>query len=238
MNNYTEITYIYALINPLEPNIIRYVGKSDKPRERIKTHIYECKKPKQNTYKNNWIKSLLAKNIKPEMVILKICPLIEYSKWEEHFIKLYKTDKLTNGDESGRGYIHFKETINKISIQLSNTVYQFDLNGNYLNEYKSARFASKQLNISHSQIIRCCNNLLNHASGFIFSYSKIKPNTVINNKAESKIVYEINSNNEIICEWSSIMECSRQTQIDFSHISKICNNKIKSIYKRKFKFKN
>jgi predicted GIY-YIG superfamily endonuclease len=49
-------TYIYTLSDSF--GNIRYVGKTDNPIKRLKTHIYESKKLKK-THKHNWILSLL-----------------------------------------------------------------------------------------------------------------------------------------------------------------------------------
>jgi hypothetical protein len=59
---------------------------------------------------------------------------------------------------------------------------------------------------------------------------------VLNPNAVQKKVIEIDCNGETIGEWSSIMECSRSTGIDNSHISRICNGINKSYKKRRFRF--
>lgn len=55
-------TFIYTLKDPITDEI-RYVGKSDDPKNRLVEHL---KKSKYNkTHKNNWIISLLDKDLKP-----------------------------------------------------------------------------------------------------------------------------------------------------------------------------
>ena len=230
------MTYIYGLYNSLEPDVIRYIGKSNNPIKRLKEHI-RCIKY-DNTYKSNWIKSFDAQKYL-KIKILAICPLNEYEKCEEKYIKLYKSDKLTNSDSSGQGNVgRKKEIIDKGIEKISKTVYQFDLDGNYITEFKSVREASRQLLINHSQITRACNGVAKHANGFIFRYDKdsIIEQIKIPNAIKKSII-ETDSMGRQINEWKSLMECSRQTGIDNGNISKVCNVKLIHIKKRYFRFK-
>ena len=60
----------------------------------------------------------------------------------------------------------------KISKSLSKKVYQYDLNKNFIKEWKSAREIKKELNYDNSHIAKCCNNKIDKAYGFIWSYIK------------------------------------------------------------------
>ena len=51
------------------------------------------------------------------------------------------------------------------------SIIQYDLNMNKLNEFKSQKEASKQLNICHKRINKCCNGRAKTCSGFIFNFS-------------------------------------------------------------------
>ncbi len=54
------------------------------------------------------------------------------------YIKLYKNDKLTNSDETGQGNVgRRQEILDKQSKKMSRIVYQYDLDGNFMKEYKS-----------------------------------------------------------------------------------------------------
>lgn len=230
---YTTITYIYALFNINEPDIIRYIGKTNNPKRRLKEHLKE-----KYGYKYKWIKSFDAKKYLG-LKILAICPLSDFEYHEEYYIKKYQSDKLTNSDETGQGNKNRKrEIIENAAEKTSKIVYQFDLNGNFISKYKSAREAGRKLCISHSYIVRSCNGIFKHSRGYIFSYNKdidIKP--LKNPNAIKKIIIEIDLNNNVINEWNSLMECSRDTKLDNGNLSRVCNGKIKSIKGRLFKFK-
>ena len=238
MENYTTITYIYGLYDVKYPDIIRYIGKSNKPKERLYHHRSDYTSI-ENTLKINWIKSVKNNDSKIEMKILKVCPLNNFEFYEGEFIKYYSSDKLTNSDTSGQGNKGRKrEIIDKGIEKISKKVYQFDLNGNYITEYKSAREAGRQLSIDHSMIIRCCSGKYKHAGGFIFKYDKDSIiNQIINPNAVKKTVIEVDSMGKKINEWKSLMECSRDTGIDNGNLSRVCNGKMVHIKRRYFRYK-
>lgn len=237
-NKYTEIAYIYALIDPID-NEVRYIGKTVSPKSRLSGHITECKKLTSTHYRAKWIRSLLNKDLKPIIKFLKICPLSEFSKYEIEFIQLYKNNKLTNSDETGQGNVgRRQEILDKQSEKTGRVVYQYDLNGNFIKEYKSVRTAANELNLSHSNISRSCNGIYKHTGGYIFNYNKFKKTDKLDKpNAVKKIVIEVDCNNLEINRWDSIMECSRDICIDSSNISRVCNGIKKSVKNRFFKFK-
>jgi hypothetical protein len=98
--------FIYALVDPVEYNENHiYIGKSNNPYRRYGEHINDMKM----TSKVNWIKSLLSKGFKPDLVVLEQCENVE-SVWknrEKYFIKFYRSKtyytvvNATNGGEGG-----------------------------------------------------------------------------------------------------------------------------------------
>jgi hypothetical protein len=230
----TEIAYIYALVDPRN-NEIRYIGKTVKPKSRLAGHISECKRIDVNHHRAKWIKTLLKQNMKPLIIFLKVCPLSEFVYHEANIIKSYRN--LTNSDESGQGNIgRNKEILDRQSEKLSKIVYQYDLDGNFIREFKSTRSAGKILKISHTGISRCCNGVTKHAGGYIFKYQKGFVDKVINPNSMKREITEIDSLGNEINKWESIMECTRDTGIDNGNLSKVCNGILKSIKSRFFKF--
>lgn len=57
---------IYALMDP-RTSCLRYVGKAVDVERRLKVHLHE----KAKTLKNNWLKSLKAKGLKPALEVLE-----------------------------------------------------------------------------------------------------------------------------------------------------------------------
>lgn len=233
----TDIAYIYALIDPRD-NMVRYIGKTIHPKIRLSGHLYESKK--YNHYRSRWITSLLNKGLCPIFKVLKICLLSDFTFHESKFISFYKSDKLTNSDDSGSGNTNRKrEIIDNAIKKISKRVYQFDLNGNYIQEFKSTRDAARKMGTLHSHISRCCNGIFRHTGGYIYTYnenSKIEKVLIPNSIRKS--VIEIDGSGKIINEWKSLMDCSRETNLDNGNISRICNGKLKSTKGRIFKFKS
>jgi hypothetical protein len=93
---------IYGLVCPTSKQI-RYIGVTryslDK---RLNEHLRENK---SKTYKQKWIKSLLSKGLKPEIVLICLTDESNWIETEKFYIKLFKTNgfKLTNTSEGGEG---------------------------------------------------------------------------------------------------------------------------------------
>lgn len=62
--------YIYALLDP-ETKYTKYIGKTSDPSKRLAEHIKTSKNAIIGTKKEKWIKSLLKKNLVPEVTILE-----------------------------------------------------------------------------------------------------------------------------------------------------------------------
>lgn len=104
MNDMINKTLIYALKDP-ETKEIRYIGKSTCGLRRPKQHALKYSLI-ANTHKNNWIKSLLAKNLMYEIEIIEEnIDLNDLSTREIHWIIHYKnlSVNLTNGTDGGEG---------------------------------------------------------------------------------------------------------------------------------------
>lgn len=94
------ITYIYSLTDP-NTFLVRYVGKSNKPKRRLCSHITRSKELKNHI--GNWVRSLLNKGQKP---ILNILEKVDESVWQEaerKWIKYYRDlgNDLTNFTDGG-----------------------------------------------------------------------------------------------------------------------------------------
>lgn len=75
--NLIGMTYIYALVDPMTEHI-RYIGKSDDPNEKYRTHL-KPNKLKIKSHKNSWIISVLKHNMVPLLDIIDIIPKTEWS---------------------------------------------------------------------------------------------------------------------------------------------------------------
>ena len=95
-----KFTFIYTLSDPITGDV-RYVGKSDKPIQRLNQHIKNY--TNSNNYKNRWIKSLISKGLEPKLEILDEVKQSEWEYWEKYWITQFKNwgFKLTNSTDGG-----------------------------------------------------------------------------------------------------------------------------------------
>lgn len=103
--------YIYGLIDPITKKV-RYVGKTKrKLRTRLRAHIND--KPKNNTYKFNWIQSLIQKGVEPEIFLIETCGENMWVDREKYWIGYFNDlTNLTLGGDSDTFFC--EETLNKI----------------------------------------------------------------------------------------------------------------------------
>ena len=97
MNN----IYIYALVDP-DSLLIRYIGKSIRPKERLQNHMNE----KSKCHRCNWLQLLKSQNKKPLMFIINILNIDDdWQSIERFWIKLGRDAgwPLTNNTDGGDG---------------------------------------------------------------------------------------------------------------------------------------
>lgn len=85
-------TAIYGLVDPRQPDVIRYVGQSKIPRIRHIQHISNLESSK----KSEWIESLAQNGIFPQMIIFLWVSENKADDKEKEFIIKYKSELLTN----------------------------------------------------------------------------------------------------------------------------------------------
>lgn len=64
--------HVYHLVDPIT-RIVRYVGKTQTPKSRLRAHVAESRES-QNTEKKRWIAGLLAQGIDPVIVVVASFP--------------------------------------------------------------------------------------------------------------------------------------------------------------------
>lgn len=112
-----QTTFIYGLECPITKEI-KYIGKSNNPKNRVKQHLYETTRQKNyNTHKIKWFEFLKKNKIKPNLVILDEVNLNEWGFWELWWLQVCRTwgFEMVNILEGGDGCSkHSLETIEKI----------------------------------------------------------------------------------------------------------------------------
>lgn len=82
-----DTVFIYALNDPTTGRC-RYVGKSVAPKDRLRGHIRRLGEGR--SHKNNWVKKLRARGLKPVLEILDEVPQTEWQFWEREYIRVFR----------------------------------------------------------------------------------------------------------------------------------------------------
>ena len=135
----------YKLYSLSDETGVRYIGiTKQKLSTRLSAHISSCKqafkKKKSRNHRHCWIKSLLNKDLKPIINLLSEFDVhIDACQAEINTIKLYKN--LVNSTSGGEGTVNYKHTKDYLDT-VRFKVDQYDLQGNFLNTFKSLSEAS------------------------------------------------------------------------------------------------
>lgn len=217
---------IYALKDPLTKSI-RYIGKSCKGLNRPKEHLF----PHQNklkTHKNCWVRSLLKKGLKPEIIILEECDRESLDKREIFWIDYhkkhgYELTNMTNGGTGGNTGGAYKKHKPVISI---NTI---------THEKKRYSFVWQASldGFSATKVVSVCKGKRHSHKGYYFHYENevfVEPVK----KTMRPILCENRLTGEKM-EFKSIQEASRKTGLCLHTISTALNGKTRC---RKYEFVN
>lgn len=104
----TEVA-IYTLIDPREPDEVRYVGMTSQTcEERLAQHIGSGRTASgRQTHVRSWIKSLARDGVVPRMHVIEISPVAKWQELEKYWIADYRSKghRLTNATAGGDGMV-------------------------------------------------------------------------------------------------------------------------------------
>jgi group I intron endonuclease len=221
---------IYTLSHPIT-NEIRYVGKTSSPlEERLRKHLLKH----DNTYRDNWITSLVKNNLRPKIELLDECDYNDWRWTEKYWILQFKIwgFKLTNICEGGlgsNGMKHKPESIEKMRIaSIGNKYRQGKIFSN--ESIEKIRLGNLNKKIKPESIEKMKKSKLGISTGIGRKHTVDHINNIINSliklKGKSVIQYDLNMNK--IFEWISISEASKQLKIPNSNIVNVCKGNRKT----------
>ncbi len=235
-----KTTNIYILIDPRN-NQVRYVGKSNNPRERFKNHLNKSHNPK--SYKTNWINKLRELNLKPIMQIIDTVPIEDWIFWEMYWISQFKTwgFNLVNHTNGGDGSTFGNSTSFKKGHKSWNEgTSHTEICNNCGKIYKI------QPSISYNRK-NCSRKCYAEQQKLIRNTGNFKENSVPWNKGKigytttkGKPVLQFDLNNNFINEFRSCKEAALEINCSGSNIEQVCSgrNKTAKGYKWKYKYEN
>ena len=111
-------------------------------------------------------------------------------------------------------------------------VEQYTLNGEYIQTFSSAKKASEELGINHSNICSCCRDERNFAGEYQWKYANSDKEIFKIIKIETpiyeNIIQQYDKNNNLIREYKTISEANNITGIHSGNISSCCKGTRKS----------
>lgn len=153
---------------------------------------------------------------------------IENLRWVSH------KENMNNPITKRRIYIksHSKEALIKsIKTKIRNggqtspkTVYQFDINGTYINKFESARDANRNTGVDASSINECCLMKKHSAGGFLWSRTNTAP-VYEPYKLKRKKIVQKDLNGNILKVWESVSEAAGTLKIQISNIVRCAKGK-------------
>jgi len=246
--------FIYSLTDPIT-NEVRYIGKTNNPKDRYSRHLQKCylEKYDKNTYKSNWIKSLLKIGEKPIMDIIQECDSSTVNELEIYWINKFKIDgyKLTNlsdggefgVDWNGRKHTNLsKDKIHNSKLKYMTPVTHYDINGNILSEYESLMEASRKSGHHIYLISNCCKNKGHYTVGgkhfwrkdnnidpTTFRYKGDKFDYIPYNKniqINSRKICKYDLNGKLLQVYDSMRNAAMDSGSDKANILSCCKRKI------------
>lgn len=207
------ITYIYSLIDP-ETQEVRYVGKSNTPGKRLVAHVCtthdDC-----NPHKQNWIKQLKSRGLRPILSIIEETTLDLWPEREIYWIEFYRSmgSNLTNlaGGGLGGGLASEETKLlisKKTSIRMKDQSVRDhlrDIFGRKIvrsdgEEFGSIRFLAEQLDIEQHTLRKYIDSG-EEVNGFIYYWLNNTPKRPRHNASKIRCV-------ETGIEYDSIMAAS------------------------------
>ena len=89
----------------------------------------------------------------------------------------HKNGKKSNNELNNLEYVTSFENMrrafrNNLVTLKKNEINQYDLNGNFIKTWYNAGFIERELNLDHSNIIKCCKGKRNNCGGYIWKYNQ------------------------------------------------------------------
>lgn len=119
-----------------------------------------------------------------------------------------------------------KRGIKKAKEAKYKKVYQWDKNGNFINEYNSLKEASEKTNTSYKALSQAINKE-GSSNGYFWTLTKEKPKNISIQNTKRVAQYDLQNN--LIKIYNSRKEAAEATGADASSIGKCCKGNVKTV---------
>ena len=93
--------------------------------------------------------------------------------------------------EPANGKVFTKDTKEKMAKAKKKVVYQYSLNGEFINAFSSASEGATITGTNIGNLCACCRNVVKQANGFFWSYSFIEDPSIIRHYLNGEIDFTI-----------------------------------------------
>lgn len=217
---------IYKILDPFTLKVM-YVGKTEKELYvRLLQHFHETFYRKRRfPLKQQWFDRLAKNFILPKIELIEQCSILESNAREKYWIEKLKPlfNIMMNNNIK---HIEF------ISNMRSIIIYQYDIGGNFIKEWKSITEAAKTLNIENGNICAAANHKRKLAGIWQWSYVKEEKLHPYKKEIFSKKVHKYDINGNYIKSYNN----AKETGVKNKLISKCCNGDLKTVYGFRYSF--
>lgn len=221
-------TYIYILLDP-RTNIVKYVGKTTNPKDRLRCHIKDAKLKRRNNLSCNWIKSLLKLNLEPKFEIIDEIEG-EWEWLEQYWIAQFKAWGFTLKNLTGGG------DYNPMSNIISRKKVSDKLKGVSKSEKHKSNISKTKTGVSiHSDETKKLFSEMMTGNGNHMYGKKHSKDTL--NKMKLKVI-QLTIDGEFIREWDSAADIQRNSNMLARSINRCAKGDRETAYGFKWVYKN
>lgn len=181
-----------------------YIGSSINLYARLMFHRQRLKSGKHH---NSFMLNCWKKHQKCEVEILEVCNVDkkELLQREKDWIDIFQPDLNLEPDP----------TTQQNCKATSKKVYQYDLDGTFIQEHESASSAERSLNRSNTKVSQCAMGKRKSAYDYLWSYNKVDKLVYENNssKAKAKKVSQYTMEGELIITHDSVAAAVRSLNL-------------------------
>ena len=208
---------IYKIQN-IENNKI-YIGQSVDIAQRWREHRSDALTNRDNSILHKAIKKYGEFNFSYE--IIEECLKEELDEKEIYWINYFNSMipngyNQTPGGCSGQGEIFRKPVL------------QYDLKGNFIQEFESASEAARQVNVFKSNLTAACRGEVKQCGGYQWKYKDDKKEIKIVPEKGGKIVYQYDKQLKLIAIFTSAIDAEKNTGVKAGNIRQCCSGRSKT----------
>lgn len=202
---------IYKIYNDINDKL--YIGQTVQPLiRRWQAHLKDSK-----ILDTHFYRAMRAYGVEHFLIEpIETVPDEQLNEREQYWIAYY--DSYHNGYNStiGGDCGNFEST----------PIFQYDLNGTFLNEYNGANEAERCTGVLHQNILKACKGILRQSGGYMWSFEKLNKLEMREPKREKQVA-QYDADGNLIRVWDRVKDAALSIGVEPTHISRACRTQYK-----------